>query len=639
MSAKPKFQISKSLEERIKQLVNNDDQTEQEFAKPSIAYILGFHHSNVTNFIGLTTNLTDHHAGLQTVGLIFFQSNPTEKDIKARLDSLLADSLSAKSLETTIEDQNKNLFLIYVPDDGANPVKKRIYDTSLGEFPQEQPKLSVLDDSKLYGHSCLVNIKISINLNICDSSKMLNDQDKIRLELERVKRCLSNDTKTVNFNLEKSNFSVLSGTANKNLTETLYDHLDPPDDLDQAGDYVPQLSKADKQKMIEKWRNKMKSQRSSLRFVVDSEELSANGLESTYTVNLESLVYLHLNHSISRSLKSILFSLRHRLDLLNMALAGRTRVPLEQDELKSCTFKPPELGHLVPIIYAIPSGVQPDYQALASLRKEVHTAYLLPLDKPLFRYSQRIISDSLNQKSELNGHLCNVHTSLGDNTGIKGGSRTILKGTYTYYHYMQDRVSDNGWGCAYRSLQTIVSWFQHQGYIYSPDVEQRAEKLGSKTQPLRAKLCRESRVPTHEEIQSVLVDVGDKQDSFIGSQKWIGSQEVCYVLNHLYDINSKFISVSSGGDLVYKARELGQHFAAQSTPIMIGGGVLAHTIIGVDFNEKSGDASYLVLDPHYTGPDDLATITKKGWCGWKKNSFWDKNAFYNLCLPQRPIEY
>ncbi len=26
----------------------------------------------------------------------------------------------------------------------------------------------------------------------------------------------------------------------------------------------------------------------------------------------------------------------------------------------------------------------------------------------------------------------------------------------------------------------------------------------------------------------------------------------------------------------------------------------------------------------------------QGWCGWKGPEFWDQNAYYNLCLPQRP---
>lgn len=31
-----------------------------------------------------------------------------------------------------------------------------------------------------------------------------------------------------------------------------------------------------------------------------------------------------------------------------------------------------------------------------------------------------------------------------------------------YYHYLQDKEKDDGWGCAYRSLQTIFSWFKLQ---------------------------------------------------------------------------------------------------------------------------------------------------------------------------------
>ena len=56
----------------------------------------------------------------------------------------------------------------------------------------------------------------------------------------------------------------------------------------------------------------------------------------------------------------------------------------------------------------------------------------------------------------------------------------LVQGVYSYHHYMQDRMEDNGWGCAYRSLQTICSWFQQQGYTERP-------------------------VPSHREIQQVLL--------------------------------------------------------------------------------------------------------------------------------------
>jgi hypothetical protein len=35
--------------------------------------------------------------------------------------------------------------------------------------------------------------------------------------------------------------------------------------------------------------------------------------------------------------------------------------------------------------------------------------------------------------------------------------------------------------------------------------------------------------------------------------------------------------------------------------VMIGGGVLAYTLLGVQFDESSGEAAFLILDPHYTG--------------------------------------
>ena len=42
-----------------------------------------------------------------------------------------------------------------------------------------------------------------------------------------------------------------------------------------------------------------------------------------------------------------------------------------------------------------------------------------------------------------------------------------------------------------------------------------------------------------------------------------------------------------------------------------GGGVYAHTILGVDFSEESGDIKFLILDPHYTGDENLKTIYDK----------------------------
>lgn len=44
---------------------------------------------------------------------------------------------------------------------------------------------------------------------------------------------------------------------------------------------------------------------------------------------------------------------------------------------------------------------------------------------------------------------------------------------------------------------------------------------------------------------------------------------------------------------------------------LLGGGVLAHTILGVAWNETTGQIKFLILDPHYTGAEDLQVILEK----------------------------
>lgn len=265
-------------------------------------------------------------------------------------------------------------------------------------------------------------------------------------------------------------------------------------------------------------------------------------------------------------------------------------------------FWPAECGHWVTVVY--PANTSEDQ--LLPCRRELHRVLLLPEDRPLFRkanvhaFPEDVASDP---------YLRNVHLGLSPPAGRD--QVRLVSGQYRYRHYQQDRAEDSGWGCAYRSLQTIVSWFQLQGYTNCA-------------------------TPSHREIQQMLVDIGDKPASFVGSRQWIGSQEVGYCLNKLLGVECRTMFVSSGAELSTKSRELLAHFETHGTPVMIGGGMLAHTIIGVAFDSKTGETHYLVLDPHYTGAEDLATVQNKGWCGWKGANFWDRNSFYNLCLPQRP---
>ncbi|XP_059153140.1 ufm1-specific protease 2-like [Physella acuta] len=267
-------------------------------------------------------------------------------------------------------------------------------------------------------------------------------------------------------------------------------------------------------------------------------------------------------------------------------------------------FKPSCLETPVTVIY--PKGATEN--ELEKERQILHEHLCLPLNQPLLRKGA---AGFFLRQTAPGGYLLNPHLGLND-PPVKSATVSVVDGYYSYHHYMQDHFDDDKWGCAYRSLQTICSWFKYQGYT-------------------------EKNIPTHKEIQQALFEVGDKEQKFVGSRQWIGSFEVSYVLDHLLGVTSKFINVNAGSELSSTGQQLANHFKTQGTPVMIGGGVLAHTILGVAYDEMTGDISFLILDPHYTGGEDIKIIQDKGWCGWKDMNFWNQTAHYNLCLPQLPV--
>ena len=61
--------------------------------------------------------------------------------------------------------------------------------------------------------------------------------------------------------------------------------------------------------------------------------------------------------------------------------------------------------------------------------------------------------------------------------------------------WAQDKFDDKGWGCAYRSLQTIWSWFQEQHYTAAPPpdhrtIQQTLVDIGTRLPPHFASPCR-----------------------------------------------------------------------------------------------------------------------------------------------------
>jgi hypothetical protein len=205
--------------------------------------------------------------------------------------------------------------------------------------------------------------------------------------------------------------------------------------------------------------------------------------------------------------------------------------------------------------------------------------------------------------------LRNVHYPILNSVTLK---KYLADPNYIYFHYTQDGARDDGWGCAYRSLQTIFSWFLLNGHTRSD-------------------------IPTIEEIQQVLVDIGDKPAGFVGSSEWIGSTEISYVLHKLLGIDCQFLDFKAGSAIVNDIPRIRAHFETWKTPVMIGGSVLAWTLLGVAVDEDNPqNTRFLILDPHYKGKDDpkLTSAPKNKAVYWADAKIFKGDAFYNFCCPQ-----
>ena len=234
-----------------------------------------------------------------------------------------------------------------------------------------------------------------------------------------------------------------------------------------------------------------------------------------------------------------------------------------------------------------------------------------PTDRSLHKSYDYPNDNSLKLKSI---KLFNPHLSLPTNFP----STSIfyhVKGLYEFHHYKQDGVNDKGWGCAYRSFQCLYSWFFHNNILdytkYPP-------------------------TPSILEMQKILVDVKDKDSSIIGSQKWIGAFEGHIILSEQLKIECKILFCTSGSEIKAKAREIANHFENVGSPIMIGGGQYAYTILGIHYDITNGNCQYLILDPHYEDKDEISVILKNNGVSWKTDSMFEKGNFYNMLLPQIP---
>lgn len=148
MTGKSKFQIARSLDERIKRiLLGTDPELDSDYSQSTSAYILGFNYGNITNCVCLTSNYQLKHAVFPIVGLVFFKVCPSDVEIKTKLESIKEFSSSPNGLGSFKSDKNEHLFLIYSLDQDCSEVDKRIFNFSKGSFAKRKRlRLSILDD-------------------------------------------------------------------------------------------------------------------------------------------------------------------------------------------------------------------------------------------------------------------------------------------------------------------------------------------------------------------------------------------------------------------------------------------------------------------------------------------------------------
>ncbi|KAJ0006365.1 hypothetical protein NQD34_013638 [Periophthalmus magnuspinnatus] len=224
-----------------------------------------------------------------------------------------------------------------------------------------------------------------------------------------------------------------------------------------------------------------------------------------------------------------------------------------------------------------------------------------------------MLKDSLID-SLVNALPTNVHTDLQIPPDHRGQSDTV-KGDYKYFHYGCDGQDDRGWGCGYRTVQTLASWL-----FYNCDL--------TKGQGMVA--------PSLPDIQRALVCMGDKPAHFFGSREWIGTFEASLVLDYFYNVPCKIVHVQGGGtDLVQVVGQLREHFERHGSPVMMGGGTdnSSKCVLGVC---SGGHGAYLLIaDPHYYGAElERTELQRQGWVDWTELSSLDRSSFYNLCMPQ-----
>lgn len=138
-----------------------------------------------------------------------------------------------------------------------------------------------------------------------------------------------------------------------------------------------------------------------------------------------------------------------------------------------------------------------------------------------------------------------------------GANSFCCPGPLLYYHYECDGMRDVGWGCGYRTAQTMLSYLRLN---ISPTKSRQQDSHWH------------LREPSIAEIQELLNTSLDASGPRRQSKDWIGTMDVCCLLDIVADTPCRILPFATGSDICSPetVKMLCRHMREQGTPIMIG---------------------------------------------------------------------
>jgi hypothetical protein len=175
--------------------------------------------------------------------------------------------------------------------------------------------------------------------------------------------------------------------------------------------------------------------------------------------------------------------------------------------------------------------------------------------------------------------------------------RVMVATETDFFHYTCCGEKDGGWGCAYRCLQMILSNLL---------LASAAASLTFRSSPAPSPLvnvadsARWHEMPSLNEIQRRLAELGRIAESEIGSTRWIEPPDCAFFLRSFgFDTTELVYRGKNDKETQRFSELLCTHFASHRTPVMIDDSVKAYCLLGIKLSEDKAQVSHVLrFDPH-----------------------------------------